>query len=102
MSYLHDRGVLHLDLKPSNVIAEAGRAKIIDPSLTAAPGRMKAGIDTWAYMAPEQTRGGNVGPQARPFVAQLDGAPEQASGLAPAERRFGARERARVARAATG
>ena len=53
--------MLHLDLKPSNVIAEAGRAKIIDLSLARAPGRMKPGIGTWCYMAPEQARGGEVG-----------------------------------------
>ena len=28
--YLHGEGSLHLDLKPSNVVAEAGRAKLID------------------------------------------------------------------------
>ncbi|MDQ3675856.1 MAG: serine/threonine protein kinase [Actinomycetota bacterium] len=64
ISYLHDQGVLHLDLKPSNVIAEGGRAKIIDLSLARAPGDMKPGIGTWCCMAPEQARGGVVGPAA--------------------------------------
>lgn len=61
ISYLHGQGILHLDLKPSNVIAEAGRAKIIDLSLARAPGRTRPGIGTWCYMAPEQARGGEVG-----------------------------------------
>ena len=36
--YLHRRGYLHLDLKPSNVVADAGRAKVIDLSLARPPG----------------------------------------------------------------
>jgi serine/threonine protein kinase len=64
LRYLHGRGILHLDLKPSNVIVEAGRAKLIDLSLAHAPGRMRAGRGTWCYMAPEQARGGQVGAPA--------------------------------------
>ena len=64
LRYLHGLGVLHCDLKPSNVVAEAGRAKVIDLSHARGPGRMRAGNGTWCYMAPEQVRGGNVGPAA--------------------------------------
>jgi serine/threonine protein kinase len=64
VGYLHRHGVLHLDLKPSNVVAEAGRAKLIDLSVAQAPGKVKAGTGTWCYLAPEQARGGAVGPAA--------------------------------------
>jgi serine/threonine protein kinase len=53
LRHLHAEGVLHLDLKPSNVIAENGRAKVIDLSHARAPGRVPAGNGTWCYMAPE-------------------------------------------------
>jgi serine/threonine protein kinase len=62
--YLHARGRLHLDLKPSNVIAENGRAKLIDLGLSSAPGFVESGLGTWCYLAPEQARGGPVGPAA--------------------------------------
>lgn len=60
LRHLHAEGVLHLDLKPSNVVAESGRAKVIDLSHARPPGRMRAGNGTWCYMAPEQARGGEV------------------------------------------
>ncbi len=64
VGYLHRRRLLHLDLKPSNVIAEAGRAKLIDLSHARRPGRVGAGFGTWCYESPEQARGGPVGPAA--------------------------------------
>src|ERR671910_754812 len=38
--YLHRHGILHLDLKPSNIVSECQRAKILDLSIARPPGRV--------------------------------------------------------------
>jgi serine/threonine protein kinase len=58
--YLHGKGLLHLDLNPSNIVAESGRAKLLDLSIARRPGRGGPGVGTSQYMAPEQARGGSL------------------------------------------
>jgi serine/threonine protein kinase len=64
LRYLHRRGWLHLDVKPANVIAEAGRAKLFDLSLARRPGPAPPGLGTREYASPEQIRGDACGPAA--------------------------------------
>lgn len=57
LSYLHRKGFLHSDLKPSNIVV-SGIARLIDLSLARPPGRGHRGAGTRDYLAPEQARGG--------------------------------------------
>lgn len=60
MHYLHGRGFLHLDLKPSNVVSDFGQAKVIDFSIARPAGPASGGTGTRPYMSPEQARGGEL------------------------------------------
>jgi serine/threonine protein kinase len=64
LHYLHGHGLLHLDVKASNVVADGGRAKLIDLSLARPPGRYRPGVGTWCNLSPEQARGDELGPPA--------------------------------------
>jgi eukaryotic-like serine/threonine-protein kinase len=57
VGYLHRHGWLHLDLKPTNVIVDAGIVKLFDLSLVRRPGPGLPRYGTGGYLSPEQVRG---------------------------------------------
>lgn len=64
LDHLHRHWVLHRDVKPANVVYDGVHAVLIDFHLAKEPGAMRGGAGTRLFTAPEQVRGGVVGPPA--------------------------------------
>ena len=72
LAHLHERGFVHRDVKPENLIVdESGTARLIDFDLSGPEdeptGRLRLG--TIAYIAPEQVRGERVTPASDLYAA---------------------------------
>ena len=60
LAYLHRHRWLHLDVKPENIVAEHGKAVLLDLSLAGRPGDGRPGAGTPGYLAPEQAQGAGL------------------------------------------
>jgi serine/threonine protein kinase len=70
---IHAAGLVHRDLKPSNVLLAADGPRVIDFGIARAAEattmtRTGMRVGSPQYMAPEQVRGGAVGPEADVFA----------------------------------
>ncbi len=77
LDYAHRQGVIHLDLKPANIlfdehgnalVADFGLAKLLQETTHA---KADTGVGTPAYMAPEQWLGGKVSPSSDVYALGL-------------------------------
>jgi serine/threonine protein kinase len=69
LDFLHDRNVLHRDVKPGNILLLQGHAKVADFGLARVLGQTRrlvttTGLGTPAYTAPEVFWQGKVGPRS--------------------------------------
>lgn len=65
----HRAGVVHLDVKPENLLVDAGgRVRVADFGLAAAIGAPSGGAGTRGYMAPEQRSHGTVDARADQYA----------------------------------
>ena len=75
LSALHDRTLIHGDIKPENVILTSEGAKLIDLGIsrpwTGAPGDPSQVLGTPSYLAPELIRGDRPDPRADLYSAGL-------------------------------
>lgn len=57
VNYLHRNDIIHLDIKPSNIISQPPLAKLFDLNLASKTGVVRKGTGTKPYMSPEQATG---------------------------------------------
>ena len=58
LRYVHQRGILHCDVKPPNILLDRDQAKLVDFGQAALVKDGEARLGTFFYMPPEQARAG--------------------------------------------
>ncbi|MGQ9735253.1 MAG: serine/threonine-protein kinase [Thermaceae bacterium] len=73
LAHMHERGFVHRDVKPENlIVAPTGEVRLLDFDLSGPIGevfRMRIRLGSLAYLAPEQILGQSPGPEADLYAA---------------------------------
>lgn len=71
LAYLHRRDILHLDLKPANVLCDSEDVKVVDFGIASKLGSSQLLMGTLPYIAPERLKGEKAVPASDLFAVGI-------------------------------